>query len=324
MNDLYSLTLVLAFLAAVLFVLGAYVAWNAYWGPEAQRTAERLRAISAGDTPGGEKQLLRRRGMSDIPWLEKMLLEVPRIHALDRFIVQSGINVSVALFVGLTVLFGVVAFAVVFTLDAPAWLALVFAAIAMALWLSVVQYRRVQRMHVVDRQLPDLLDLMARAMQAGHAFSSALQLAGTDGPKPIATEFQTTFDEINFGMPLEKALENLGNRVNSEYLRFFVVSVLIQQETGGNLSDILTSIATLIRERLNLAARIRVLSTEGRISAWVLVLLPFAVAGAVWVVNRPFIALLWTDPLGLRVLAFLLALMGIGSWWMYRMVHFRA
>lgn len=323
MYNLYALTLLLAFLGSVLFVLGAYVLWNAYWGPEPRRTAERLRSISAGDAPGGAR-LLRRRGMSGIPWLEKALLQVPRIHALDRFVVQSGMNLTVALFLGMTLALGAATFAVAWTLGAPAWFALILAAIALGAWLALVQYQRARRMHEVDRQLPDVLDLMARAMQAGHAFSSALQLAGTDGPQPIAQEFKTTFDEVNFGMPLERALENLGARVNSEYLRFFVVSVLIQQETGGNLSDILTSIATLIRERLNLAAHVRVLSTEGRISAWVLIVLPFALAFVIWMLNRPFISQLWTDPMGLRVLGFVLVLMGIGAWWMRRMVHFRA
>ncbi|MGE5095477.1 MAG: type II secretion system F family protein [Betaproteobacteria bacterium] len=324
MDNFYALTLLLTFLATVLFVLGAYVVWNAYWGQEAQRTAWRLRAISAGDSARGQSQLLRRRGVSEIPSLERMLLRVPRIHALDRFIVQSGLDLTVSTFASLTLLAAAATFALSLFLGAPAWLALILAAIALALWLSFVQYQRVRRMHAIDRQLPDVLDLMARAMQAGHAFSSALQLAGTDGPRPIATEFQTTFDEINYGMPLEQALQNLAARVNSEYLRFFVVSVLIQQETGGNLSDILISIATLIRERLNLAAHVRVLSTEGRISAWVLVLLPFILAFVIWIINPPFISQLWTDPLGLRVLGLVLVLMAIGTWWMRQMVHFRS
>ena len=323
MYNLYSLTLVLTFFAAVLFVLGAYVVWNAFWGPAAQRTAERLRAISAADDVR-DTQLLRRRSMSDIPWLEKVLLGVPRVHALDRFLMQSGMKLTVALFLGMTLMAALGAFALVTLFDGPAWLGAIAALVAIGAWVGFVQYQRVRRMHTVDRQLPDVLELMARAMQAGHAFSSALQLAGTDGPQPIAAEFQTTFDETNFGMPLDQALENLSHRVHSEYLRFFVVSVLIQQETGGNLADILVSIAGLVRERLNLAAHVRVLSTEGRISAWVLVVLPFVVAALIWFLNRPFISLLWTDPAGFRVLIVALVLMATGAWWMHRMVHFRA
>jgi tight adherence protein B len=115
-------------------------------------------------------------------------------------------------------------------------------------------------------------------MQAGHAFSSALLIVGVEGTQPIRGEFQTTFDEINFGIPTETALHHLTLRVASNDLRFFVVAVLIQLETGGNLTEILKSLATLIRDRQRIAGTVRVLTAEGRLSAWILGLLPFVIA----------------------------------------------
>jgi tight adherence protein B len=164
---------------------------------------------------------------------------------------------------------------------------------------------------------------MARAMQAGHAFSSALRLVAAETLEPIASEFQTVFDEINFGLSTEQALSNLAVRVSSRDLRYFVVAVLIQRETGGNLSEVLVSIARLIRERQKLLATVHVLSAEARISAWVLTILPFVLGAVIAFVNRRFLAQLWTDPIGIDMLAASTVLMAIGIWWMWRMVRFR-
>ena len=150
-----------------------------------------------------------------------------------------------------------------------------------------------------------------------------MRLVGTDGPQPIAQEFLTAFDEINFGIPFDKAMANMAARVASSDLKFFVVAVLIQRDSGGNLAGILTSIGTLIRERHRLAGTIRVLSAEGRISAWILTLLPFGLALVITLINPRFISMLWTDPDGIRMVAVALGLMLLGIWWMWRMVRIR-
>jgi tight adherence protein B len=181
--------------------------------------------------------------------------------------------------------------------------------------------KRNQRVVKIQEQLPDTLDLIARAMQAGHAFSSALLIVGTEGPSPIRDEFQKTFDEINFGIPTPLALHHLEQRVASSDVRFFVVAVLIQLETGGNLTEILKSLSGLIRERQRIAGTVRILSAEGRLSAWILGLLPFGIAAMLSVINPEFISKLWTDPLGIRMLEVSLSLMAVGVWWMWHMVR---
>jgi tight adherence protein B len=323
MDPLYSLFVVLGFLAVVLLLEGLYLAWNAYSGPEARRIQRRLQVLSAGGSDIVAAPLIRKRLLSDVPAVERALLLLPRIHVLDRFLLQSGMTLTVAGFLAIAVAVALVGFVAATMLGAPWWLGLAVAAVAAALWTGFVQRRRRQRMQRIGQQLPDALDLMARAMQAGHAFSSALRLVGTEGPQPIAGEFLAVFDEINFGIPLDKALGDLAVRVSTSDLRYFVVAVLIQRDTGGNLAEILGGIAALIRERQKLMGSIRVLSAEGRLSAWILSILPFALALVISFVNRDFIAKLWTDPLGIRLAGFALALMLIGIWWMWRMVKIR-
>ena len=323
MDPLYSLFVVLGFLAVVLLLEGLYLAWNAYSGPEARRIQRRLQVLSAGGSDIVAAPLIRKRLLSDVPAVERALLLLPRIHGLDRFLLQSGMTLTVAGFLAIAAAVALVGFVAAVMLGAPWWLGLTVAAVSAALWTGFVQRRRRQRMQRIGLQLPDALDLMARAMQAGHAFSSALRLVGTEGPQPIAGEFLAVFDEINFGIPLDKALGDLAVRVSTSDLRYFVVAVLIQRDTGGNLAEILGGIAALIRERQKLMGSIRVLSAEGRLSAWILSILPFALALVISFVNRDFIAKLWTDPLGIRLAGFALALMLIGIWWMWRMVKIR-
>jgi tight adherence protein B len=323
MDTLYLAFVLLGFFAVVMFLEGVYLAWNAYLGPEARRIERRLQAISAGSHNIVAAPLVRKRLLSEMPAVERFLLEVPRIHALDRFLMQSGMNLSVAEFLGIGAALGLAGAAVGVAAGMPVAVSTAIAVVLVLLWAGYIQRRRAGRLHQIEQQLPDTLDLMARAMQAGHAFSSALRLAGSEGPQPIAQEFQMVFDEINFGVPAETALGNLASRVASSDLRFFVVAVVIQRETGGNLAEILVAIAALIRERQKLLGTIRVLSAEGRVSAWILTILPFALGGVMLLINREFISKLWTDPLGVRMMGVVFVLMMLGVWWMWRLVKIR-
>jgi tight adherence protein B len=188
---------------------------------------------------------------------------------------------------------------------------------------AYLQHRRSRRMALIGQALPDALDLIARSMQAGHAFTSALHLAAKDSPAPLSLELRTVFEEINFGVGSAQALQALSVRVASDAVRYFVVAVVIQSETGGNLADILKNTANLIRERQKMAGVVRVLSAEGRISALVLSLLPFVLAAFMRLLNPGFISKLWTDPMGLQLVYVSLTLMAIGILWMWKMIQIR-
>src|SRR5450830_178393 len=173
----------------------------------------------------------------------------------------------------------------------------------------------------IGQQLPDALELMSRALRAGHAFPTALKMVGEEMNAPLGDEFRIAFDEVNFGIAMPDALMNLATRVPSTDVRYFVIAVLIQRETGGNLSELLDSIARIIRERMKLLGQVRVLSAEARLSAWILSLLPFAAAAVIQLTNPTFLDLLYHDPSGQKMLAGALVLMLIGIGIMRKIIH---
>ena len=322
MNNLYYLFIVLGFLAVVLFLEGAYLAWNSYRGPEAKRMEKRLRAMSAGGEVKGSS-LLKQRMLAQTPTMDRMLLQIPRIHQLDRLLLQSGLRLSVAGFLGLTLLMIAVGLLLALLIGLPTLLVIVIGVAAGMLPLLYVTSAKHKRMLVIEQQLPDALDLMARAMLAGHAFTSGLKMVSEEVSDPVAGEFSIVFDEINYGISVQDALVNLATRVPSTDLRYFVISVVIQRETGGNLAELLNNISALIRARMKLMGAVRVLSAEGRLSALILTILPFALAGVIFLINSKFLSVLWTDPVGPKIVAGALVIMIFGMFWMWRVIKIR-
>lgn len=321
MDNLYYLFIILAFIAVVLFLEGSYLAWNAYKGPEAKRIERRLRAMSAGSHEDGELSIVKKRLLSDTPTLDRLLLEIPRVHQLDRLLLQSGLKMNVAGFLSFTIVGALAGFILAAVFGMPL-LAVIGVGVAVGtLPTFYVLNAKRKRLNTFEQQLPDALDLMGRALRAGHAFSSALKMVGDEMPEPVAGEFRTTFDELNYGISLQDALQNMATRVPSDDLRYFVIAVLIQRETGGNLTELLDSISALIRARLKLMGTINVLSAEGRLSAWILGLLPIVLGVFLNVVNPKFMSLLWTDPAGLKLVWTMLVLMVIGVFWMRRVIR---
>lgn len=323
MDYLYYLFILLAFIAIVLFLEGAYLVWNAYKGPEAARIERRLQAISAGGQDTAGLELVKQRLLSDSPFLERLLMRIPRVHSLDRLLVQSGMQLSIAGFIGYTgmAILGGVAIASLFNFSVFA--TILSASIAGALPFYFVLSSRRKRLDKFELQLPDAIDLIARALKAGHAFSSALSMVAEEGPEPIAEEFRVTFDEVNYGISLQDALMSLSTRIPSTDLRYFVIAVLIQRESGGNLSELLENISGLIRARLKLLGTIKVLSAEGRLSAWILTCLPFVLALVIYLINPGFLSLLFTDPIGPMLIAGALTLMVVGIFIMSRIIKIR-
>lgn len=312
---------VLLFFAVVLAVEGGYLWWSDVRGPEVRRVERRLRLMSAGGHDDHATSVLKQRLLATSPGLQALLLRVPRVHRLDRLLEQSGLSWSVSQFLAWTALAPLGA-VLVTSLVTTRWELLVAAALAAALVpLGIVLRSRARRLRRIEQQLPDALDLIARALRAGHAFPSALKMVGDEMADPIAAEFGATFDEVNFGMSLGDALGHLATRVPSQELKYFVVAVLIQRTTGGNLAELLDQISAIMRARQKLLGTIRVLSADGRLSAWILCLLPFALAAAIFALNPEFLRILWTDPAGTTLLATAGVLMVLGIVWMRRIVR---
>ncbi|MCH7924687.1 MAG: type II secretion system F family protein [Planctomycetes bacterium] len=176
-----------------------------------------------------------------------------------------------------------------------------------------INFRRAKRLRKITSQLPDVFDMMSQALRAGHALGGAVQIIYEQMPPPIATEFAQVYHEQNLGVRIEDALQSMADRVDSLDVRFFVTAVVIQRQTGGDLAEVLDNISNVIRERIELAGLVRGLTAEGRLSGWVLFVLPVIVFGATMYLNPDYGAMLFDDPMGriMLMVAIGMQLMGI-------------
>lgn len=322
-NHFFLIFGIVAFAAVVLLIEGLYLMWNAYKGPEARKIEQRLRALSASLDSTERAAVLKDRLLSGVPAIEQLLLGIPRIQHLDRFIMQSGLEWTVAKLLRVSLLLAATVYLVLSFVSVVALLRLGAVVAGFLLPWAYVQWKRSRRLRRLEQQLPDALDLVGRALRAGHALPSGLQMVGEEMSDPIAGEFRVMYDEINFGISMQQALTNLTERVPSTDVRYFVVAVLIQREAGGNLTEVLDNLSTLIRNRLKFHAKVRVLTSEGRMSGWVIGLLPFILAGLLNFANHDFISVLWTDPIGIMITNILIGMMAIGAIWLYKLCQIR-
>jgi tight adherence protein B len=203
-------------------------------------------------------------------------------------------------------------------------LSLLFALIVASIPFIYMRVELNKRQVKLETQLPEILDFISRAMQAGHTFIGSLQLAANDAREPIASEFQRTFQEINFGRSVQHAMADLSNRIDCPEMRYFAVAVFINQEIGGNLASLISGVSTLIRERIKTKMTLHAMTSEARSSAWILSILPFAVALLMFFVRPDFIGVLWKEPSGRSMVGYTMVLLFVGILWMQRMAKIRA
>lgn len=324
MNTSFALFVVLGFVAVVLLLEGLYVYWNDTKSPEVRRVGDRLRAISAGgQTEAGELKLLKQRLLSESPGFQSLLLRLPRARQLDQLMQQAGDANTVSHLLAISAMFGLAGLLVSLVLRFPWYTALAITLGLTALPVLNLVRKRNARLHKIEAQLPDAMDLMSRALRAGHAFPSSMAMVGSEAVDPIAAEFRITSDEIAFGVSVDAALNNLAARVPSPDMSYFVMAVIIQRETGGNLSELLGKLAELVRERFKLFAKVRALAAEGKLSAWILTGLPFCVAGAINILNPKYLSVLFTDPAGINVVYVALVMMALGIFFMWRIIDIK-
>jgi len=273
-----------------------------------ERLAEAIR--SSAHSTDVEVQLAREELLSEIPWLNRSLLKLEITSGLKRMIDQADLHITVmrlVLFAGTAAALGFLAASMV-TVSLP--LKVLFGLIAGAFPFLHVIAKRKKRMKKFLQLLPDALDLMSRGLSAGHAFTEALQMVSSEMPEPIATEFRKTYDEQNLGLSLKLALENMVQRIPLLDLRMCVTAIMIQRETGGNLSELLEKVAHTIRERFRIMEDLKTLTLSSRWSAWLLCALPIFLAVYMSVMNPTYMEVLWRDPRGHNLL-FLAATMQI-------------
>ncbi len=314
---------VLIFVTIALLLESLYLVWRSHRGAAAKKLRSRLEAVS-GRATAPHAQVLKQRKRSELPAMERRLRAVAGMRAIDHEIEQAGLSWPASRLLLTCAAFGLGGWFLVSGLMRQSlFTGVVAGALFATLPFLYVRHKRALRLASIERQLPDTLDLLTRALRAGHAFTAGLKMAGEELADPIAAEFRMVHDEINFGVSLEQALTNLSERVPLTDMRYFVVAVLIQRDSGGNLTEILGNLSQLIRERAKLLAKVKVLSSEGRMSAWILALLPFALGGAMYLANPKFMGPMFTDPMGITMLKYLLTMMLIGVLVLRRIVRIR-
>ncbi|KRC02530.1 type II secretion system F family protein [Duganella sp. Root198D2] len=315
---------VLLFAAVICLCEAAWLWWSSTHGHSAQRIARRLRLMSGRtDTAGGAISILKERRYAKAPALDALLRRIPHIGALDRLLLQAGLRWQVARFLQVqagAALAGLLAPAAVHMPPLPSIIVGVLSLAAPAMLLLRTRAARVRR---IESQLPEMADFLARGLRAGHSFANVMQMAGDEVADPLGGEFRATYEEVNFGVTMQDALHSLAARVPLTDLRYLVIAVLIQRESGGNLAELLDNVSRMTRARLQLLAQVRVMSAEGRMSAWVLTLMPLGLMAAMQVSNPKYSAVLWQDPGGQRMLWYGACAMVAGMLWMRQVIRVR-
>ncbi|HJV62346.1 MAG TPA: type II secretion system F family protein [Albitalea sp.] len=311
---------VLAFLAVVLALEGLYNLWLSHRGEEVLRVKHRL-AQQAHDVTPEQASIERAAPRESLPWFAAILQEIEPGRRLTHWVQAAGVSTTPGELIVISIGLAIVGLLAPGLFGAPMLLGAALAVVLFALpWLRTAYLRR-RRIERFELQFPEALDLMGRAMRAGHSFSTAVQMVGDEVPAPLGTDFRVLFDELNYGVALPDALTRLCDRVPLPDVSYFAVAVLIQRDAGGNLAELLDKIAGIVRARLKLMGDVRTLSAEGRLSAWILTLLPFVVAFAIGLVNPEFIKVLWTDKAGPQLIAAALLMMVLGVWWMRKIIR---
>jgi len=295
----------IVFLFALFLVLGAFLA--ATHGSDAKRKRLRQRLSEAllhsAHTEDIGVVLARNELMSEIPSLNRALLRVQAALHLKKMLDQADLHISPSRLLMFSAMAGILGGLAVSVISPSILLMIGFGLAAAALPFLYVWWTRQKRFDQFLEHLPDALELISRALSAGHAFAESLHMVSAEMPEPIAGEFRKTYEEQNLGLSLKLALENLTQRMPLLDLRMCVTAVLIQRETGGNLAEILEKVAYTIRERFRIMGDLKTLTTSSRLSAWLLCGLPIFVAVAVTVLNPDYMSVLWKDQRGHYLIA---------------------
>jgi tight adherence protein B len=294
-----AILLTFAFVLAVILV--------PYWlfivRPEHQTQSAVLKRLKVGRQPAAVRTELIKAAerLSAIPSLDAALSRSrDALGPVERLLTQANSKMTVGAFLSLCALLAFVTFGIVMWFTRLPLLALPIALAVAWVPVLVMNFMRQQRIFKFEEQFPECLDLLARALRAGHAFTTGLQMVAEEMPEPVGPEFRIIYDQQNYGLPLPEALRSFAERVPLLDAKFFVTAVMTQRESGGNLAEVLDNLASVIRDRFKVKRQIRVISAHGRLTGWVLTAVPPVLALVQFVIAPDNLHTLWTDPMGIR------------------------
>jgi tight adherence protein B len=314
---------VATFVGVVVLVLGIY--WLMLERPESLeqgKLRKRLRAAAGPKLAQRIDFVKQAEKLSAVKSLDAALAHTKGIaDALQRLITRADVHITVATLLLLSACLFLGAWLIIGRITRLPFLGFAAGVLLAFVPFLIVRYKAIKRLRMFEEQFPEAIDLISRALRAGHAFTTGLAIVAEETPQPVAGEFRLLYDQQNFGMPLPDALKAFAARVTLLDARFFVTAVLTQRESGGNLSEILSNLANVIRERFKVKRQVRVISAHGRITGWVLSGLPPTLAMAFMVMTPNHIMTLVNDPMGVRMIFGALFLQIVGTLIIRRLVN---
>ncbi|MCD6415381.1 MAG: type II secretion system F family protein [Planctomycetes bacterium] len=334
-------TFVLIFLAALFTFMGVWLVLSQR-GETRQRIRMRLKGVrqiqnyEMGDTLAEarereaeknkqRKQILRKRAFSDIPALDGALHKASWAEKLDGLLMEAQLSISVSAYLMVCFFLAALgaAVSVLWRRQFDPFLALLFAMILGGSPTIYVWLKSRSRLKRFNSQLPDALDLMSSSVKSGQSLNAAIQNVADEMPEPINDEFSIMADELSFGVPFSDVVRHLTDRMNTPDVRFFASSLMIQKETGGNLSEVLDGLQNTIRERFRIMGRVKTLTAQGRLSGVIVGLLPLVLCGVIYLLNPSYMVPLFTDPTGQKLVMFAVVWQLIGAFFIYKIVNIK-
>ena len=307
--------LLIALLVSVVVALGAFALVSLFdqRSSRARIIKDRLAAVQkTPDQPVEDVALLRDEQLSQIPALDGFLRRSERISAIQVMLAQGDTNMRAGNFLALCAMISAVAGLAAFIWSGKgpvAWAAML---VGFLLPYSYASYRRNKRFEKFEELFPEAIDTLARAVRAGHAFTTAIEMIASEVAEPVCGEFRKLYEEQKFGMPVRDALINLTERVPLVDVKFFVTAVMLQRETGGNLAEILDNLSYVIRERFKIQRQVRVYTAQGRLTMALLRGMPPVIVTVMLLIEPAFIRPLFSDPIGHTLLVAGITLQTIG------------
>ncbi len=318
------LMIIVAFMLVFMLAMGVISLTRAGQDKVEDNVRTRLQALGSIRTDLSRSGVIRQSAiMSDVPWFNRLLMNFKVAANMRKLIMQADAKGTPGVYLLSTVFLTIALFYTVLLLTENSLGALFLGAVVGSIPILYLRRKKAKRMERFTNQLPDALDLMTRALKAGHTFNGSMKMVATEFDDPIGVEFRQTLDEMNYGKDPDLALAALLERVDCPDLKFFVVSVNIQRETGGNLAEIISNIARLVRERFELYGKVRVLAAEGKLSAMILTALPFGIAGVLYIINPEYMSLLVTEEMGRTIAMIALSTMTLGVLCIRKMIKIK-
>jgi tight adherence protein B len=317
--------LLVAVLAFVVVAAGVFAAFSLLdqRNARARLLRDRLAAVqkSAEREPDEELELLRDEVLSDIPALDNLLRRSERVSNFQTMLSQADLKLRAGNMLFMSLCSGIATGFILLVASGFKTLALVGALVGALMPYSYASFRRSRRFQKFEELFPQAIDTLARAVRAGHALTTALELISNEVGEPVSSEFRKLFEEQKFGLPMRDALINLTERMPLVDVKFFVTAVMLQRETGGNLAEILDNLSYVIRERFKIQRQVRVFTAQGRLTMMLLMMLPPIIVVTMLVMNPSFIRPLFTDPLGHGLLVGGITLQTIGYFVIRRIIQ---